>query len=60
MKFYFLIKNIFRFFLILLICDLFREVGRLVVEKDLKNIYMKFILYKVFKIRCDKVIFIFE
>ena len=60
MKFYFLTKNTFRFFLTLLTCDLLREVGRLAVEKDLKNIYMKFTLYKASKIRCDKVILIFE
>lgn len=60
MKFHFLIKNTFRFFLTLLTCDLLREVGRLAVEKDLKNIYMKFTLYKASKIRCNKVILIFE
>lgn len=60
MKFHFLTKNTFRFFLTLLTCDLLREVGRLAVEKYLKNIYMKFTLYKVSKIRCDKVILIFE
>ena len=60
MKFHFLTKNTFRFFLTLLTCDLLREVGRLAVEKDFKNIYMTFTLYKVSKITCDRVILIFE